>query len=236
MTMIKVVTVDDHQVVRAGIHTLLASDPQIKIVGEGWAGEQIEPLLKEHDPDVLLLDISMPYYREKPAAGKDNTFRILPTIIRIRQRFATVKIIIISQYISSTLLHNLIEVDVPGYLLKNDLLTDHIIKAVKQVYQGGRYYSEGVNEYRTPCGQAKIELTTRQQQVLRALAAHPSWTYAQHAEPLAISEHTFSYHLRQLFARLGSKNIADTLVKAAQVGLLEMNDPLLDTAIGQLKE
>lgn len=225
MKPITVVTLDDHHLVREGIRRLLDEDPTLKLVGEGWAGEQLEPLLAEHQPDVLLLDVGMPQTTAEPSGQGENTFRLLPALVRLQQRYPEVRVIIVSQYASQVLIESAIELGVRGYLLKSDVFSRYLADAIRAVMRGERYFSEGVSrQLAMPDDRGEIQLTQRQREVLQAIAAAPELTYAQHADRLGISEHTVSHHLRQIFARLTVSNLTAAIVNAVRLGLITLDE------------
>lgn len=226
MKAITVVSLDDHHVVRHGIQKLLENETNIKLVGEGWAGEQLEPLLDKHKPDILLLDIGMPQSADETT---DDAFRVLPAVVRIRRRFPGVQVIIISQHASNVLIKGALELDVRGYLLKGDMLSRHLVEAIKAVHRGETYFSEGIRQYLHKSGsrsRAETLLSPRQQQVVEAIMANPGWTYAQHARMMDVSDSTFDYHLRQVFARLEVNCLAEMVVAAIRCGIVRLDDPV----------
>jgi len=228
MKPITVITLDDHYLVRQGIRSLLAEDESIRLVGEGSVGDHLAPLIKRHEPDVVLLDIGMPQQEIKEGGRTDNSFRALPAIARLRNEYPDMNIIVVSQYASQVLVEGALEMGVRGYLLKGDALSAHLADAIRAVYRGGVYLSEGVsNRVRLPSLSARNEaaLTTRQREIIRAIAAQPELTYAQHADQIGISEHTFTNHLRQIFSRLGVSNVTAAVVRAMQLGIVSLGQP-----------
>jgi len=225
MKPITVVTLDDHHLVREGIRRLLDEDPTLKLVGEGWAGDQLEPLLTQHRPDVLLLDVGMPQSATEPSGPGENTFRLLPTLAWLQRRYPGVRVIIVSQYASPVLIESAIELGVCGYLLKDDIFSRYLADAIRAVMRGECYFSEGVTRRLvTPDDRGERQLTPRQREVLQAIAAAPELTYVQHADQLGISEHTISHHLRQIFSRLAVSNLTAAIVNAARLRLITLDE------------
>ena len=229
MKPITIVTVDDHHLIRDGIRKILEEEQSLQLVGEGWAGEHVEQLLKEYQPDVLLLDISMPQWSVEPQEKGDNTFRVLPTIARLRTIFPTVRIIIFSQYSAQLLITSAIEMGVRGYLLKGDVFSGQLADAIRAVMLGEIYYSEGVtqqliNEANNSSG--TIRLTLRQREVLQVVAADPQLSYSQFAKQLGVSVHTFNHHLREIFRRLHVNNLTAAMIRSVRLGLIKIEKPL----------
>ncbi|MFQ5433808.1 MAG: LuxR C-terminal-related transcriptional regulator [Anaerolineae bacterium] len=232
MKLITVVTLDDHDLVRQGIRSLLADQPDIKLVGEGSAGEHLPVLAARHKPNIVLLDIGMPQKEAALAdAHPDNAFRVLPAIARLRTLHPETQIIIVSQYESQAIIEGALDLGVRGYLLKDDALSRQLADAIRTVSWGGLYFSPEIEQQLTRGGSHRSKdaiLTLRQQEILQALANNPSLSYPQIAERLGISEHTFNNHLRKIYERLEAANKLEALLTALRMGLISienMNDP-----------
>ncbi|MCP5096842.1 MAG: response regulator transcription factor [Chloroflexi bacterium] len=234
MRPITVITLDDHYLVRHGIRSLLNDDPTIELVGEGGAGEHLDPLLQKHKPDIVLLDIGMPQTEGVTDNEGDNTFHVLPAIARVLRHYPDMNIIIVSQYASQALIEGSLELGVKGYVLKGDVLSEHLTDAIRTVHRGGTYLSEGVGKrlnYKRRKAQTETILTARQAEVMQMIAANPDLSYADHAAQMQISEHTFNNHLRQIFSRLSVSSLAAAIVKAVQLGIISV-----DTPVGEYEE
>jgi len=232
MKPITVITLDDHHLVRHGIRSLLQEDPTIELVGEGWAGEHLDILLQMHKPDIVLLDIGMPQKEDVTDSEGNNTFHVLPAIARSLCQYPNTNILIVSQYASQAIIEGALELGVKGYILKGDMLSQNLTDAIRTVYRGGMYLSEGVGKrlrYKRMQPQPDEILTARQLEVIQTIAANPDLSYAQHAAQMEISEHTFNNHLRQIFNRLNVSSLAAALVKAVQLGIVSV-DKLVGTS------
>ncbi|RMH39084.1 MAG: response regulator, partial [Gammaproteobacteria bacterium] len=96
---IRVVAVDDHFLVRAGIRSILDGEGAISLVGEGECGADIHRLVQEHRPDVILLDLNIPATVPGNGGGDEpDVFMVFPAIARLRRDFPETKVIILSQY------------------------------------------------------------------------------------------------------------------------------------------
>lgn len=226
MKRITVIALDDHDLVRQGIRSLLADKPDIELVGEGSVGEHLPVLLQQYQPDVVLLDIGMP---EKEGADvnthSDNTFRVLPAIARIRNQHPNTHVIIVSQYQSQAIIEGAMDLGVQGYLLKDDALSLQLAEAIRAVYWGGLYFSPEI-EQQLRRGGPRISrdavVTARQKEILQALVNNPSLPYSQVAERLGISEHTLNNHLRKIYERLEANNKLEALLNAVRMGLVSI--------------
>ena len=131
--MIKVLVVDDHDLVRMGISRILADDAEIEVIGEADSGEAAIRMVKALNPDVVLLDVNMPNI-----GGVETTKRL-------RQFDDKVKILAVSSVSSQPYPSMLLKAGVNGYITKGTPLAE-MIKAIKKVYQGSKYFSSDVAE------------------------------------------------------------------------------------------
>ena len=131
--MITVLLVDDHDLVRMGISRMLADSPDIQVIAEAADGETAIRLAKQLKPDVVLLDVNMPNL-----GGLEVTKRLLHTDKQC-------KILAVSALANPPYPSMLIKAGVSGYITKGTPL-DEMIKAIKKVAQGGRYFSADVAE------------------------------------------------------------------------------------------
>lgn len=131
--MIKVMVVDDHDLVRMGITRMLADSPDIGVISDVDNGETAIQLAKQLKPDVILLDVNMP-----TIGGLEVTKRLL-------QNDKNTKILAVSSLATQPYPSMLIKAGVSGYITKGTPL-DEMIKGIKKVYQGGRYFSADVAE------------------------------------------------------------------------------------------
>lgn len=131
--MIKVLVVDDHDLVRMGISRMLSDSPDIEVIGEADNGETAIHLAKAIKPDVILLDVNMP-----TIGGLEVTKRLLQTDKHT-------KILAVSSLASQPYPSMLIKAGVSGYITKGTPFAE-MIKAIKKVHQGGRYFSADVAE------------------------------------------------------------------------------------------
>lgn len=128
MTDIRIMLADDHEVVRSGLGRMLESQADIQIVGEAVSGEQAYQLYTELEPDVLIMDVSM------PGIGGLEALR------RITSRYAIAKVIMFSMHENVTMAIQAMNVGAKGYVAKSGQSGD-IIEAVRQVLNGKIYLS-----------------------------------------------------------------------------------------------
>jgi DNA-binding NarL/FixJ family response regulator len=131
--MIRVLVVDDHDLVRMGISRMLADSADIEVVGEADSGDMAIKLAKQLRPDVVLLDVNMPNI-----GGLEATKRLV-------QLDMGIKILAVSSMSAQPYPSMLLKAGVNGYITKGTPL-DEMLLAVKKIYKGGRYFSQDVAE------------------------------------------------------------------------------------------
>jgi len=133
MKKIKIVIADDHDVVRTGLKLLLKSNPEFMVIGEAGNGEEAITLTTELNPDVLLVDISMP---------AKNGIEVTRTI---RQKNQNMKIIVFTIHENDEYVYQVIRAGANGYVLKN-ADKDELFNAIKTVQSGEFFFSPNIYE------------------------------------------------------------------------------------------
>jgi DNA-binding NarL/FixJ family response regulator len=198
---IRVLLADDHMTVRAGIRALLEKLPGVEVSGEASDGREALDLMKAQQPDVVLLDISMP--------GLNG----LQALARMTRDFPHVRVIILSEKYEDEYVWQALKSGASGYLLKIGPPAE-LQAALKSVVAGETYLSREISgrflrkfplqqiaSSRSPLEQ----LTSRQREILQLLAE--SHTTKDIASILKVSDKTVEYHRAKLMARL---NIPDS--------------------------
>lgn len=211
MSSIRVVVVDDHDIVRFGIVTALRMSDRIDVVGEASDGTEALNLYDRLKPDVMLMDISMP------------DINGLEACVRILQQDAKARILILTMHQSPEYLNQALKAGACGYLLKTASAPE-IVAAIDHAYAGRSVFSEPVEkmmaeQYVRHATSASIRgaeeplrLTRRELEILRHIV--DGGTSQQIAETLHISPRTVEAHRANLMQKLGLKNTA-ALVKYA---------------------
>jgi DNA-binding NarL/FixJ family response regulator len=204
---IRVVVVDDHPAMRAGVVALLSAEPSIEIVGEAGDGRAALELVGRHDPDVALIDLRMPVLD-----GVATTAEIVAGHPRTR-------VLILTTYDTDDDIERGVEAGAIGYLLK-DTTREQLVDAVHAAARGETVLAPRVAEkliakMRRP---AHVPLTTRELDVLNAVA--DGLTNAEIGHRLVIAEATVKTHLLRLFAKLDVNDRTHAVVVALERGLL----------------
>lgn len=128
---INIILVDDHAVVRAGVRRLLEQEPLFDVIGEAESGEKAYQLFGELNPDVMVIDLSMP--------GMGG----LEAIRRILMRDEKAKILVLSMHEDLSFANQALKLGAKGYLIKNTL-GDDLVKAIEAISQGDIFLSDEI--------------------------------------------------------------------------------------------
>lgn len=210
--MIRVVLIDDHELVRTGFRMILAQQPDIEIVGEAADGERGLALIRANEPDVAVVDVHMP-----GLSGIELTDRVR------RHKLAT-RVVILTVVHEAPFPRRLIEAGASGYLTKG-CAADELLRAVRQVADGRRYLAPDIAELlalgaldgRTV---SPFEsLSARELDVALMLARGQDMQDI--AERLKLSAKTVATYKYRLFDKLGIDNTVALAHLAHMHGLLD---------------
>jgi len=210
MKAVRVLLVEDHNLVRAGIRSLLGELPWVEVTGEAADGREALRLVGELKPQVVLMDITM--------AGLNG----LEATERIAKDYPDVRVIILSMHPNEEYVRRALLVGAAGYVLK-DAEKAELELALKSVTRGGSYLSPAVsrsviNDYTERAGRNSLErLTTRQREILQLIAEGDSTKDI--ARRLGLSIKTIETHRAQLMARLDIHDIAGLVRYAIRAGI-----------------
>ncbi|MFF4583595.1 response regulator [Streptomyces sp. NPDC001389] len=204
---LRVITADDHTVMRAGLVALLSAEPSLEIVDEAEDGAAAVALAARLEPDVALLDLRMPVLD-----GVGATAAITAAHPRTR-------VLILTTYDIDTEIERAVEAGATGYLLK-DTTREQLVDAIHAVSRGEtvlapRVAQQLVARMRRP---ARVALTARESEVLRAVA--DGLSDAEIGRRLFIGEATVKTHLLRIFAKLDVGDRTRAVVVAMENGLL----------------
>ena len=214
---IRVLLADDHALVRQGFRRILDDENDIDVVGEAGGGAEAIALDEQLEPDVVVLDMSMPEINGLHAA------------IEILRRRPDRPIMILSMFDDPQYVRNALAAGVRGYILKNALETD-LLKAVRTLAGGGRFLSPELTaaaESTPDAGAAGdderfSQLTARELQVLRLIAMGRS--NKEIGTLLGLSANTVAVHRTNLMATLGVHKAAELVLIAVRKGLVNPSD------------
>ncbi|MEW7289720.1 response regulator [Aquimarina sp. 2304DJ70-9] len=211
METIKLGLIDDHNLFREGIKSLLNKMPDISLVLEAISGRDLLTKLNNEVPDVILLDLEM-----EDMNGVDTT-------LKLQEMYPDLKIIILTMHKEERMISYLMEVGANGYLLK-DTNQVELEEAIRSVYEKGFYFNPFVSEAllkglkhkvtKPPTIGKNYHLTSRELEVLELVTQE--LTTAEIAEKLFLSVRTIEGHRKNLMSKLGVKNTAGLIIKAVK--------------------
>lgn len=211
---IKVLVVDDHDLVRMGIARMLDDDAQIEVIAEADNGDAAVQLARQHRPDVVLLDVNMPN-----VGGVEATRRI-------KQINQNIKVLAVSSLSAQPYPSMLLKAGVNGYITKGTPL-DEMIRAIKKVHGGGKYFSHDVAEQLadTVLGEQAESpfdaLSEREKQV--AMMVVNCQSAQEIADQLFVSVKTVNTYRYRIFEKLGVNSDVKLTHLAIRHGLIEAN-------------
>jgi DNA-binding NarL/FixJ family response regulator len=221
MRKIRILIVDDHDVVRSGLKALLRTSEEYAVVGEAADGEEALRIVEELTPDIVLTDISM------PKLDGIGTTRL------ITQRHPQVKVIVLTVYEDEEYVYQILRAGASGYLLKN-ASKNQIFEALNAVMGGERFFSPGISrlivdgflkraaaqEPTEPAAPAGNTLTKRELEVLRYIAL--GLTNREIADKLFLSFRTVNTHRANIMQKLDIHDTAGLVRHAISTGVVDM--------------
>ncbi|TWI59939.1 response regulator transcription factor [Halalkalibacter nanhaiisediminis] len=222
---ISIVIIDDHQLFREGVKRILAMESDLEVVADGEDGSEAIELVKEHRPDVVLMDINMPQMN-----GVEATRELV-------QAFPHVKVLILSIHDDESYVTHVLKTGASGYLLK-EMDAAALVEAVKVVASGGAYIHPKVthnlikeyrrlatedDEYEESIGYREVEyrkplhiLTRRECEVLQLMTDGQSNRTI--GESLFISEKTVKNHVSNILQKMSVNDRTQAVVEAIKKG------------------
>ncbi len=209
---VRVLLVDDEQLVRTGLRMILGSEPGLEVVGEARDGREALAAVEDLDPDVVLLDLRMPVLD-----GITATRELVARGVRAR-------ILVLTTFDTDRNVVDALHAGAIGFLLK-DAPADQLTAAIRAAATGdavlapsvARRVTEELARRRTPDGISRLEvLTARERDVLTRMAEGMS--NAEIAERLFISEGTVKTHVARILQKLGVRDRLQAVVVAYRAG------------------
>ena len=212
---IKVLIVDDHQVVRQGLRTFLELQEDIVVIGEAGDGIQAVEMVHQYHPDVVLMDLVMPRLDGIAATRQ------------VKSAAADVKVIALTSFTEDDKVFPAIQAGASSYLLK-DVSPDDLVEAIRAAYQGEarlhpeitRRLMEQVSHQTTPAHEKQVdEITDRERDVVRLVAQGRS--NHEIAQELVISEKTVKTHISNILSKLHLQDRTQLAIYAIKNGLVD---------------
>ncbi len=215
MPDIRVLVVDDHAILRDGICSLLERQEGLNVVGEAGNGREALERVEELQPDIVLMDVSMP-----EMDGLEATRRI-------KSAHPEIKVLVLTQHDNQEYINPLLQAGASGYVLKRSGGRE-VVTAIRQVYEHGVFLEPEVARQVLHNFSRSAEtpaLTEREQQVLQLAVEGKS--NKDIARRLFISPKTVSVHRTNIMAKLGVHNSAELVRYAIQHNLVDIDEDRL---------
>jgi DNA-binding NarL/FixJ family response regulator len=204
--VIRVMAVDDHPLMMAGIVGEINAQTDMRVVAEACDGDEALTLFRKHRPDITLMDIRMPKV--------DG----IAAIASIHEQFPQARIIVLTTSAGDVQAVRAFKAGAVGYLLKN-LLRTELVETIRSVHRGHKRIPPEIAQQIAEHA-ADDSLTTRELEVLRRVAKGNSNKVI--ASDLNISEHTVKNHLKSILSKLNASDRTHAVMIALQRGFLEM--------------
>jgi len=215
MKKLRILLADDHEIVRAGVRQLVEKQPGWEICGEASDGREAVALAEKLQPDVVVLDMSMPQLGGLEAARQ------------IKRALPATEVLIFTGEASELVIHEVFKTGARGYILKTDL-TIHLVAAIHALAEHKNYYTDRVSEVvfarylngASGAGQEKSEgLTPREREIVQLLAEGKS--NKETAATLGISIKTVETHRSTTMRKLRLDSFADLMRYAIRNKIVE---------------
>ena len=211
---IRVMLVDDHQIVIDGLKSLLAQVPDIRVIGEANSGQELLRALEFLKPDLLVVDVSLP--------GMDGV-EICQTV---KKKWPKLAIVALTMHNDRAIIQAMLKAGALGYVLKNTS-REELVEAIHRVHAGQRFLGSEVEESLQETGSSRQEsgdllpglLTSREREILALIAA--GYSNTEIGDKLDISHRTVDTHRTNLMKKLDVHNIAGLIRYAFRHGIID---------------
>ncbi|MBT7995434.1 MAG: response regulator transcription factor [Bacteroidetes bacterium] len=219
MSIIKIILVDDHHIVRDGIKSLLTGAANIEVIGEASDGYELFNLLKKMQPNIVILDLSLP---------RLSGIEIIKTLTH---EYDDIKVLVLSMYTSEDFIFNSIKSGAKGYLPKNTTRKE-LLEAIYKLHQNEEYFSDPISNIilKSYIKKAKTgysftdkkeeNLSARELEILKLFAE--GFSNKEIAEQLSISIRTVESHKNHIMQKLELKSTVDLVKFAIKNKIIEI--------------
>jgi DNA-binding NarL/FixJ family response regulator len=215
--IIRVLVADDHAIIREGLCMMLGNQPDMEVVGSAANGREAVQLVEKHQPDVIVIDISMPELN-----GIDAIQQMLPD-------HPNLKVVVLSIHETKPYVYRALKAGAKGYLLKETAGLE-VVDAVRAIHRGERYLSQRIADLLLDDAFLHLEtsmdfslletLSPREREILQLVAEGK--TSQQIGEKLFISPKSVDTYRSRLMHKIGVEDVAGLVKFAIQQGLISL--------------
>jgi two-component system, NarL family, response regulator len=203
---LKIMLVDDHYLVRVGMASIIALEPDMTVCAEASSGEQAQVLFRTHRPDVTLMDLRLP-----GMSGAE-------TIQAIRREFPDARMVMVSTYVCDEEIYGALQAGAMAYLVKT-VQREELMRAIRKAAAGQRHIPAEVAA-RLADRVARSELSMREVEVLRLLVS--GRRNREIGQMLDITEGTVKLHVSSILGKLGVADRTEAVSVALQRGIVQL--------------
>jgi DNA-binding NarL/FixJ family response regulator len=203
---IRILSVDDHPLLRAGVAALIESQPDMTMIGEATSGREGIEIFRAKRPNITLMDLQMP-----DMSGID-------AIIAIRGEFPDARIIVLTTYAGDVLAHRALKAGARAYILKS-LVRKDLLETIRAVHSGRKHVQPDV-AFGIADHAADDSLTAREVEVLGLIGHGNSNKFI--ADKLSIAEHTVKGHVKSILSKLGANDRTHAVTLALKRGIIDL--------------
>ena len=205
---IRILIVDDHPVVRAGLTSMLGTQAELEVVGSASSGEEALSKLQQAAPDVLLLDLRM------------HGMSGVETLIAMKRVAHDTRVIILTSFETDEDIYRAVQAGAQGYLRKDTSLRE-MVEAIRTVHAGKKYIPRDIAT-RLAERMMRTDLTPREIEILKLVSKGP--TNKEIGRALGISENTVKNHVNSIIEKLEVSDRTEAATTAIQRGLISVDD------------
>jgi len=219
--LIKIIIVDDHQIIRDGLSNMIQEADDIILAGCASGYDEALRQIKISNPDLVITDLSMP--------GKSG----IELIGKIHELYPHIKILVLSMYVTDDYIFNTLKEGAMGYLPKQDTTKSELLKAIRTVYNGHQYFSDSIAQQIAMSYSKKAkksadmdsavhshDLTNREREILRLYA--DGFSNQEISEKLNISTRTVETHKNNIMQKFNFRSTVDMVKFAIRNKLSEI--------------